>query len=420
MDQYKRLLAAFALSVLIMAGAGAISLAGEAPGITVDGMRVASDAAPIIKEGRVLIPFRAAAEAIQVSVSWNSGSKTITASRGGVSVVMKIGSRRVTVNGNTQELDVPAVVQNGRTLVPVRFFSEAFSCSVQWDAANRVVKILSPRKKMSVVGFYALGDAKTSSWTDLFDRAYPEKGIGKTKQINRVEMGWYSMDGAGSLLTRSKTGWQRPTGWETVLEAAREYGLKADMVIHATDRDGDISVLLADPAAQEKLVEAVGAEAAAYDGVNIDFEGLGRTEQGADLLNVRNGFSAFIERLADRLKRDGKTLTVTLHPPNSSYRGYDYQALGEAADRIIVMAHDYGVKPEPEDRVAQAVLQAKQSVPDQKLWLGINVPNETAESILTKAGIAKRYNLQGISLWRLGVISDATWRNLDAAVEAVE
>ncbi|MBZ4688159.1 MAG: hypothetical protein PWQ96_470 [Clostridia bacterium] len=105
---------------------------------------------------------------------------------------------------------------------------------------------------------------------------------------------------------------------------------------------------------------------------------------------------------------------MTLHAPNSAYKGYDYGALGELADKIIIMAYDYKEEPGPEpvSRVKQAVEMAIQSVPPKKLLLGISAHSETAESIPTKISIAKRYDLQGIALWRLGLISDDMWAAL--------
>jgi hypothetical protein len=52
------------------------------------------------------------------------------------------------------------------------------------------------------------------------------------------------------------------------------------------------------------------------------------------------------------------------------------------------------------------------SVPAQKLILGISAASESPDSILTKVGIAKRYRLPGIALWRLGLISDGMWASL--------
>jgi hypothetical protein len=51
-------------------------------------------------------------------------------------------------------------------------------------------------------------------------------------------------------------------------------------------------------------------------------------------------------------------------------------------------------------------------VPANKLILGISAPSENAESIAAKVGIAKRYNLNGVALWRLGLINDGMWQTL--------
>ncbi len=82
------------------------------------------------------------------------------------------------------------------------------------------------------------------------------------------------------------------------------------------------------------------------------------------------------------------------------------------------MAYDYDPKPEPVSQVEQAVQMACGLVPAHKLLLGISAPSETAQSIATKVGIAKRYNLGGIALWRLGVINDGMWETLRASLIA--
>ncbi len=79
------------------------------------------------------------------------------------------------------------------------------------------------------------------------------------------------------------------------------------------------------------------------------------------------------------------------------------------------MADDYASQPELVDQVEQAVQMACSSVPAHKLLLGISAPSETAESIAAKVGIAKRYNLEGVALWRLGVINDGRWQTLRAS-----
>ncbi|MDI6632465.1 MAG: stalk domain-containing protein [Thermoanaerobacteraceae bacterium] len=383
--------------------------------VLLDGLPVHFDVQPVIKNGRTLVPFRAIGEALNVAVSWDGATRTVSATGGGVSISLQIGSVKAYRNNTPITLDVPPQILNGRTLVPLRFFSEAFGCTVLWDGAARTAKIASPPKKMTVIGFYALGGPQTSSWTNLFGKAYPEMGKGNTDLVSDLALGWYSLDREGNLLTESATGWRRPAGWEGVLDAAAAYGLSTEMVVHVTDGDGTLSMLLADDAAVQKAVAAIAGEADLYDGVNLDFEGLGFSESGEGLTTVRQRFTNFVSLLAGQLKNKGKTLTLSLHAPNSAYRGYDYEALGAVADRIVIMAYDYGARPEPVSLVIQAVEMAA-AVPADKLVLGISVPSETPESILAKVGIAKRYNLNGIALWRLGLLSGEMWEALRSTV----
>ena len=129
--------------------------------------------------------------------------------------------------------------------------------------------------------------------------------------------------------------------------------------------------LLADDVAIAQAVEQITAEAAAhYAGVNLNLEGLGLRETDEQLRQVQDGFTKLAAALAASLHDQGLQLTLTLHAPNSAYRGYDYEALGAIADRIVIMAYDYGSKPEPEALVMQAVEQALHHVAPEKLVLG--------------------------------------------------
>lgn len=396
--------------------------AGEQNGIAVlvDGLPVNFDAPPVIQNDRVLVPFRAVAEALNVPVSWDAWTRTVTAAGKEVSLRLQIANQTAYVNDKPVRLDAPPVTVNNRTLIPLRFFSEALGCRVAWDGERKEVQVWSGPTELTVIGFYALGDSKTSSWQDLFGKAYPETGKGNTDLVDELAVGWYSLDEEGNLLTRSRTGWQRPAGWENVLQAARDSGLKTEMVVHVTDKDGFLANLLTNEKACRQAVDAIVREAKLYQGVNLDFEGLGYQEKGEQLAATRRNFVNFVSLLAKQLteKGQGPGLTLTLHAPNSHYPGYDYRALGQIAGRLIVMAYDYGSKPEPVNLVRQAVEMAiAAGVPPEKLVLGISAPAETSESILTKVGIAKRYDLAGIALWRLGLVSDDMWTALRTTVQ---
>jgi len=386
--------------------------------VLIDGLPVTFDVQPVIQDNRTMVPFRAVAEALNVKISWDDPAQTVNASDGKTTIRLQIGNSTAYRNEKPITLDVPPFILDGRTLIPLRFFSEAFGCSVAWDTVAYNVKITSPPKAMTVVGFYALGDSQTSSWTNLFEKAYPDTGTGNTDIVSELALGWYSMDEKGNLLTKSGTGWQRPDGWQDILKAAGKYHLRTQMVVQMTDGDGNLSNLLTNEAAMNRAINDILKEAGQYQGINLDFEGLGWKDEGERLTVVRDGFTRFVRLLSGQSKKAGLALSLTLHAPNSAYKGYDYRALGDAADRIIIMAYDYGPKTEPVSLVTQAVEMAKAVVPPEKLILGISAPSETPESILNKVGITKRYNLNGVAIWRLGLVSDEMWNILKSTVRA--
>ena len=393
----------------------AAALAGQDISVTMNGLPISFDVKPMVQNDRTLVPFRALAEALPVGVTWEAASQTIQAQNGSKAITLQIGNQTATLNGTPVSLDVPPQIINGRTLVPLRFFSESFNCSVTWNQVANEIAILSP-SKLEVIGFYALGDQKTSSWTNLFGTAFPEIAKGNTDLVKTLALGWYSLDQEGNLLTKSTTGWQRPDSYEQVLAAAKDLQLKTQMVIHVTDEQRVLTNLLANEAAMQQAVSDIVQEAKNYRGVNLNLEGLGLTDQGEQLTQVRASFVTFVSLLSQELKSAQLTLSLTIHAPNSSYRGYDYQQLAPLVDEIIIMAYDYGSKPEPVQLVEQAVQQAKAMVPAEKLVLGISLPSENETSLLTKVAIAQRYGLKGIALWRLGLVSQDMWSNLKTTI----
>ncbi len=87
---------------------------------------------PTVKNGRMLVPVRTFFEAAGLELKWDPATKTIEGRSADTSITMNIDSTKATVNGKQVTLDVPATVQNGRTLVPIRFVSEATGAKIDW------------------------------------------------------------------------------------------------------------------------------------------------------------------------------------------------------------------------------------------------------------------------------------------------
>lgn len=109
--------------------------------IRVNNKTVQFEISPIIENGTTLVPFRAILEELGASVEWNEKTKTITCRKKTKTVLMKIGSKTMTVGNNHINLDVSPKIINNRTLIPLRAISQAFDAEVDWNAKSRIIDI---------------------------------------------------------------------------------------------------------------------------------------------------------------------------------------------------------------------------------------------------------------------------------------
>lgn len=116
-----------------------------APLVYLDGRKLDFEVNPIIENDRTLVPLRAIFEAMGAEVSWNDATRTVIANRGNDSVVLTIGSNRPIVNGNEVLIDVAAKIVEDRIMAPLRFVGEAYGGTVNWDAASRTITMTSPK-----------------------------------------------------------------------------------------------------------------------------------------------------------------------------------------------------------------------------------------------------------------------------------
>ena len=126
-------------------------------GVLLNGADIEFDVVPIIENGRTLVPLRAIFEALGAEVTWNKEEQAIFAVCGeckeeGIthSITMKIGepymysTKSYSEKTPTQdmvkiELDVPPMIVDGRTLVPVRAIAESFDVKVEWNEKTKTV-----------------------------------------------------------------------------------------------------------------------------------------------------------------------------------------------------------------------------------------------------------------------------------------
>jgi len=105
--------------------------------------KVLLDVPPYIKNGVTLVPIRFISEAFGAEVFWdaNIGKGQVKIIFEGKTIILLIDSKKAYVDGKEFPLIEAPEIKNGRTFVPIRFISEAFGASVNWNAELKEVSI---------------------------------------------------------------------------------------------------------------------------------------------------------------------------------------------------------------------------------------------------------------------------------------
>lgn len=108
----------------------------------VSGVSLKMDTAPILLDGRTVLPLKIIGDQLGASVAWDPNNKKITYTTDRVVIELWVGKKAALVNGVEVPLDVAPFLKNNRTLVPLKFVSENLGASVKWDPVGKVVTIV--------------------------------------------------------------------------------------------------------------------------------------------------------------------------------------------------------------------------------------------------------------------------------------
>lgn len=132
-----RLLAGFvvvlAAIVIFLTGNGTVSAESKSIQTKLNDKVIAFEQAPISIEGTTLVQFRPLFEELGMEVKWDNVNSIVTGTKDDLTIVLRIGSTSATVNGETMKLLQAPRIQNGHTLVPLRFVSESTDALVAWN-----------------------------------------------------------------------------------------------------------------------------------------------------------------------------------------------------------------------------------------------------------------------------------------------
>jgi thiol-disulfide isomerase/thioredoxin len=120
-----------------------IKLTVDNPVPSIDGVeQKPMKAAPFIMGGRTMLPIRFISEAFGAKVEYDAKDKKIKIVYKDIQVDLQIGNTQAFINQKEETIDAPPIIRIGRTFVPLRFITEAFGAEITYKPEIRTVTII--------------------------------------------------------------------------------------------------------------------------------------------------------------------------------------------------------------------------------------------------------------------------------------
>lgn len=181
--------------------------------VNIDGQQLLFDTNPQVVNGRTLVPMGTIFSTLGLTIHWDETTRTATGTSPDMTIAFTIGSDQALVDGQARTLEVPASIINGRTMIPLRFLSEALEYKVVWIGDSNLILISrSDIEEWRYDGFervepYKEFEARFINGVKTADIRY----TGRNHQVRLVTL--YSADGrlipnvADFDVARYGTGW---------------------------------------------------------------------------------------------------------------------------------------------------------------------------------------------------------------------
>ncbi|MDO7905627.1 S-layer homology domain-containing protein [Paenibacillus sp. JX-17] len=149
----------------------------------------------------------------------------------------------------------------------------------------------------------------------------------QSSMINTLSPRWLYVEQDGTLQNYSDS---------TLVTWAHQQNKRIWAMVGNHSNQAATHTFLSNTAIRQAAVSRLTAAASSYqlDGLNIDFENVAPVD--------RSSMTLFVSELAAALHRSGKMLSVNVSPDLGTdwTAAFDYQALGQAADYVILMGYD--------------------------------------------------------------------------------
>lgn len=190
---------------------------------------------------------------------------------------------------------------------------------------------------------------KPATWNHAFYAISSSSQMELIPTYDAVSFGWaqvgYDVAKQSFGIQTTQGDFKVPTGFYKPLDLAKSNGVETYLMVFFEDKNGMAKQLLNNEPQVDKLIKQIvdlsngitkDGVTRAFDGVTIDFENFISSD-------LAMPYTKFLSKLKTQLKLHNKKLNVAV-PPTIHFKGYDYRGIGEYADKVILMAHDYSTK----------------------------------------------------------------------------
>ena len=108
-----------------------------------NGEEISFRVAPQFQNGRLVVPVRPFLEALGAKIDWDRERGSVITALEDKTIVLHVNDAMIEINGDVIEVDTPAVIVAGTTMLPLRIVSELFGLQVNWDSEKGVVEVES-------------------------------------------------------------------------------------------------------------------------------------------------------------------------------------------------------------------------------------------------------------------------------------
>ncbi|MEK5280374.1 copper amine oxidase N-terminal domain-containing protein [Paenibacillus sp. FSL H7-0735] len=96
---------------------------------------------PFIKDNSTYVPLRFISEQLNAGVQWDQKNKVVTITKDDKIIILKVDDKQVKINDSVQSLESPVLIVGGATFVPLRFVSENLNVSLTWEQKSQSITI---------------------------------------------------------------------------------------------------------------------------------------------------------------------------------------------------------------------------------------------------------------------------------------